>query len=123
VTDPVLRPDGLGDWLEQVGLFESFPEKSSDQPGKRFDMDEKIRFSPLPAITDEAAPRNQEMNMWVISDRSGPGLKNANETDLRAEKTLISCEYHDSLGRRLEKKRIECFFGDDGRPVLILRAQ
>jgi len=109
VADPVLIPDGIRDELVQIGLFKCFPEISTDHPGQRLDMDEEIRFGPLPPIAYDTAARNQEVDVRVVSDHPGPCLKDADETDIRSEEPFVPCDDHNSLSRRLEEERIERF--------------
>ena len=105
MANPVLSPHGIRDEVKEVGLFQSFPEISPNQPGQRPDMDEEIRFRPDPSfsILDSAA-WDQEVDMEMIRKLTGPRLQDTQKTDFSAKEPFVSCQYHDSLCRRLEEE-------------------
>ena len=72
-------------------------------------MNQEIGFRPLPAVPDDTAARDQEMDMGMISNHPGPGLEDSDETDIRTEKPSIPRESHDSPGGRPEEEGIERF--------------
>ena len=80
-------------------------------------MDQEVGFGPLPPVADDPAAWNQEVNVGVVGDHSGPehvlseakDLEDSDETDLGTEEPLVPGEGHESLGRCLEEKRIDRF--------------
>ena len=122
LTDETPKESGLRPALEHaveaqmsgsVCLPESFEELAPEDFAEDIFGQEEARVSgmyPVRVIAGEAASGHDAMNMWMMLQLLIPGMKDAEETDLRSEVRGIRCDFDQSLGAGAQEQAVDHFF-------------
>ena len=108
MDNPRRRPDRLGDDQVRPALLERGPELAAHQPGEGFDRDEEALAGrkPVAAVLGNAAAADQAMDMRVVKELLGPGMKHGEYTNGGADEAGIAGKLDDRLGRRLHQQSV-----------------
>lgn len=88
--DPVFAPDARLGLSKQVGLLELITKLGAKDPGKRFDGDQKVFTGSAPAaVNSEAAAGDEVVDVGVIEELAGPGMKHTDHTEAGADEARV----------------------------------
>jgi hypothetical protein len=92
VNDPILLPGFRGYSGKEICLFQAITELGPKEDGQRLDMNQEIlpSLKPTLAIIAQTATRYQIVNMGMVIQVTSPGVQDANQSDLTADKTRVS---------------------------------
>jgi hypothetical protein len=90
MNDPIFEPDLLVEEVEEVGLLQLVAELGAEEDREGLDVDEEIRARVKPtAIGRESAPSGDVVDVRMVEEVAGPGMKNTNHADTGADEARI----------------------------------
>ena len=91
VDNPLLPPDLGWNLLQQLCLFQGRSKLGSKETGEGFDMDKEgiVGAQPGLPLSRQPAAGDKVMNVGMVSQVAGPGLQDAQETKLTADKAGV----------------------------------
>jgi hypothetical protein len=94
VDNPILLPDGGRDIVGEVGSLESVKEFGPEDPGEGFDGEQEVMVGREPGVVIGGQPtgRDEIVNVRMIGQVTSPGVQDADQTELSADKTGVSCQ-------------------------------
>mgnify|MGYP006178401063 CR=1 FL=1 len=98
----------LGDDQVRPALLERGPERAAHQPGQGLDRNEEALAGrkPVAAVLGHAAAADQAMDMRVVKELLGPGMKHGEHADGGADEARIAGKLDDRLGGRLHQQGV-----------------
>jgi len=98
--DPVLFPDRGGDKVKHGGLVQRIAHFGTKEDGKRLDRHQEMipGWEPLTAISSKPACGHQVVHMGMVVHGASPGVQDADQPDLSADKPWIPGEVLEGLG-------------------------
>jgi hypothetical protein len=93
-----------GDFMLRMQLFESIHELAPEHSAKNVHRQKKVllRVDPPRMVRSQAASGNNAVNVWMMLEFLVPGVKDAKESDLRAEALRILGDLKQRLGAGME---------------------
>lgn len=94
VNDPLLLPDGGRDIVGEAGFLEGVKEFGPENPGEGLDRDQEVMVGREPGAVIEGQPtgRDEIVNVRMVGEVASPGVQNADQTELSADKTGVLCQ-------------------------------
>ena len=94
VNDPLLLPDGGRDIVGEAGFLEGVKEFGPENPGECLDRDQEVMVGREPGAVIEGQPtgRDEIVNVRMVGEVASPGVQNADQTELSADKTGVLCQ-------------------------------
>jgi hypothetical protein len=90
MNDPIFEPDLLVEEVEEVGLLQLVAELGAEEDREGLDVDEEIRARVKPmAIGRESAPSGDVVDVRMVEEVAGPGMKHTNHADTGADEARI----------------------------------
>ena len=111
ICDPFLGPDRVGNLLIKIRVL--FPDgllhPLSDHSGKGLDRDEKARLcgDPLQAVGSESTGRDEEVDVGMVIESPGPGMKDGQEGHSSTEMLVFTAKCGYGLGGYPHEKSIK----------------
>jgi hypothetical protein len=90
MNDPIFEPDLLVNKMEEVSLFELITEFGAEEDREWFKVNEEIlaRVEPL-TICRESASGGDEVNVRMIEEIAGPGVKDTDHPETATDEARI----------------------------------